>query len=107
MSVLLNIEKGKKFSVPCDELFQICEVAVRSLGLNITRTESSAGILEARVPSKWPWPFRSKEGISLSVSRESRVVAIAKVDMKKAAAEGLLVDRFFTAVKKLLADRPA
>ncbi len=101
MSVLLSIEKGKSFSVPFDELFRICEAALHSLGLEITATEESSGIIEARKPSTWP--FRSKEKISLSLTRDSRVVAVAKVDMDKAVSSGdLIVDRFFDAVRELV-----
>ena len=103
MSALLSIEKGKSFSVPYDELFRVCEAAVRSLGLEITRAEEASGVIEARKPSTWP--FRSKEKISLSLTRDSRVVAVAKVDMGKAVSTGdLIVDRFFNALRQLVDD---
>ena len=103
MSILLSIEKGKSFSVPYDDLFRFCEAALRSLGLEITRTEESSGIIEARKPSTWP--FKSKEKMSLSLTRDSRVVAVAKVDMDKAVSSGdLIVDSFFDAVRELVDD---
>jgi hypothetical protein len=104
LTVLLSIEKGKSFAFPPDELLRICEAALRTLGLEITEISESSGIIEAQKPSTWP--FKSKEKISLSVTSDSRVVAVAKVDMEKAVSSGdLIVDRFFEAVKGLIQNR--
>ncbi len=59
--------------------------------------EQSSGIIQARKPSTWP--FKSKETVSVTVGRDSKVVIIAKIDMVKAvASEVLIVDKFFDAV---------
>ncbi len=101
MSVLLSLEKAKSFPVPPGELFRLCETALRSLGLEITQANESLGIIQARKPSTWP--FKSREGISLSLAIDSRVVAVAKIDMDKALAEGdLIIDKFFKAVRELI-----
>jgi hypothetical protein len=101
MSVLLSLEKAKSFPVPHGELFRLCETALRSLGLEITQANESSGIIQAQKPSTWP--FKSRERISLSLTTDSRVVAVAKVDMDKALAEGdLVIDRFFKAVRELI-----
>jgi hypothetical protein len=97
MSVLLSVEKRKSFTPPYDELFLICEKALLSLGLQVNHAEQSSGVIQARKPSTWP--FKSKETISLTVGRDSKVVVIAKIDMDKAlAAEALIIDKFFDAV---------
>jgi hypothetical protein len=101
MSVLLSLEKGKFFSAPYEELFFMCEKALCSLGLEINRLDQSSGIIEARRRSTWP--FKSKEQISLIVRRDSRVVAVAKIDMNKAmSSDNLIIDRFFTALSALM-----
>ena len=79
----------------------MCEVALRSVGLEITRTDHSLGFIEARKPSRWL--IRSEEQISLTVRRDSRVVAVAKISMKKAAVGGeLITEKFFHALEKLI-----
>ncbi len=104
MSALLSIEKAKSFSVPYDQLLRLCETALRSLGLKITHVNEASGIIEAVKPSIWP--FKPKEKISLTVTTHSRVVAIAKTDMRKAASSGdLIVDRFFETLKGLMPDQ--
>ena len=104
MSVLLSIEKRKSFSVPYDQLLKLCETALRSLGLEIASMSESSGIVEAVKPSIWP--FKSKEKISLTITTDSRVVAVAKIDMAKAASSGgLIVDRFFDTLKGLMGDQ--
>lgn len=104
VSVLLNIEKRKSFLVPHEQLLQLCEIALRSLGLEITNKIESSGIIEAEKPTIWP--FKSKEKISLTVTTDSKVVAVAKTDMRKAAASGgLIIDRFFDIVKRLMPDQ--
>jgi hypothetical protein len=103
VSVLLSIEKSRSFSVPYDQLLKLCETALRSLGLEIASVSESSGIIEAAKPSIWP--FKSKEKISLRVTADSRVVAVAKIDMAKAASSGdLIVDRFFDTLKGLIPD---
>jgi hypothetical protein len=97
VSVLFSIEKRKSFKVPFDELFLICEKALLSLGLQVSDVAQSSGIILARKPSTWP--FKSKETVTVTVGRDSKVVAIAKVDMGKTlAAEALIIDKFFDAV---------
>ncbi len=97
MSVLLNVEKRKSFTLPYDELFPICEKALVSLGLRVSHAEQSSGVIEARKPRRWP--FKSKEIVSVTVGRDSKVVVIAKIDMGKAATpEALIIDKFFDAV---------
>ena len=104
MAVLLNIEKAKSFAVPREELFKICEAAVGALGLTISRMETESGTIEALKPARWP--FRSKERISLTITPDSRIVAIAKVDMGKAVSSGdVIVHRFFDEVKRLVEAR--
>ncbi len=104
MSVLLSIEKQKSFSVPHDELLRLCETALRSLDLEITQISQLSGFIEAAKTSIWP--FKSKEKISLTVTTDSRVVAVAKIDMAKAASSGdLIVDRFFDTLKGLIPDK--
>ena len=104
MSVLLSVEKRKSFKVPFDELFLICEEALLSLGLQVSHVERSLGVIQARKPNTWP--FKSKETISLTVGRDSKVVAIAKIDMGKAlAAEALITDKFFDAVNESIQRR--
>jgi hypothetical protein len=104
MSALFSVEKRKSFNVPFDELFVICEKALLSLGLRVSHVEQSSGVIQARKPSTWP--FKSKEIISLTVGRDSKVVAIAKIDMGKAiAAEALIIDKFFDAVNESIQRR--
>jgi hypothetical protein len=104
MSVLLCFEKRKSFKIPFEELFPICEKALLSLGLQVDHVEESSGVIEARKPSTWP--FKSKETFSLSVGRDSKVVAIAKIDMVKATTtEPLIVDKFFDAVNESIRTR--
>lgn len=104
MSVLLSIEKKMSFSVPYDQLFRLCETALRSLGLEIASMSESTGIIEAAKPSMWP--FKSKEKISLTVTTDSKVVAVAKIDMAKAVSSGnLIVERFFETLKGLMPDQ--
>jgi hypothetical protein len=104
MSVLFSVEKRKSFTLPYDELFLICEKALLSLGLQVSHVEQSSGVIQARKPSTWP--FKSKETISLTVGRDSKVVAIAKMDMVKAlTSEGLIVDKFFDAVNMSIQSR--
>jgi hypothetical protein len=99
MSVLLSLEKRKSFKVAFDDLFPICEKALLSLGLQVSGMEQSSGIIQARKPGTWP--FKSKETVSVTVGRDSRVVVIAKIDMGKAlAAEALIIDQFFDAVNE-------
>lgn len=99
MSVLFSVEKRKSFKVPFDELFLICEKALLSLGLQVSEVEHSSGVIQARKPGTWP--FKSKETVSITVGRDSKVVVIAKIDMGKAlAAEALIVDQFFNAVNE-------
>ncbi len=101
MSLLFSVEKRKSFKVPFDELFPICEKALLSLGLQVSEVEQSSGVIRARKPSTWP--FKSKETISLTVGRDSKVAAIAKIDMGKAiATDALIVDRFFDAVHECI-----
>ncbi|HTY21740.1 MAG TPA: hypothetical protein VMC85_01320 [Desulfomonilaceae bacterium] len=101
MSVTFRLEKTKSFSSPYEELFGICEKALSSLGLQISRTNQSEGIIEAQKPSRWP--FKSKERISLKVGHDSRVQVIAQMDPNKAlSSEGLVIDRFFSAVRELI-----
>jgi len=102
--VLFRLEKTKSFPVCYEELFQICEKALSFLGLQISSTDKSEGIIEARKPSHWP--FRSKERISLRVGHDSRVEVVAQIDPNKAvSSEGLVVDRFFSAVRELVQSR--
>jgi hypothetical protein len=104
MSPLLSIEKGRSFSIPYDELFLICQEALRSMGLEIARTDDMLGVIEARKPSRWL--VKSQEQISLTVRRDSRVVVVAKMDMQKAVSGGsLITENFFDALQKLVADR--
>ena len=100
MSVILSIEKRKRFAVPYERLFGACERAMNSLDLEPAHADQSSGVIEAR--KKSTWPFKSKEGLFLTVGRDSRVVAVAKIDMNKSAASGDLLDRFFAAVRELL-----
>ncbi len=98
---MFRLEKTKSFSAPYDELFQICEKAVSSLGLQISRMNQSEGIIEAQKPSRWP--FRSKERLSLRIGHDSRVQVIAQIDPNKAlSSEGLVIDRFFSAVREMI-----
>jgi hypothetical protein len=104
MPLLFSIEKRKSINVPFDQLFLICEKALLSLGLQVSHVEQSSGVIQARKPSTWP--FKSKETISLTVGRDSKVVAIAKIDMDKAlAAEALIIDKFFDAVHESIQRR--
>jgi hypothetical protein len=104
VSVLLSIEKRKSFSVPYDLLIKLCETALQSLGLEITHISESSGLIEAAKPSIWP--FKPKKKISLTVTTDSKVVAVAKIDMAKAASSGdLIVDRFFETLKGLIQDQ--
>ncbi len=104
MSALFSVEKRKSYKVPFDELFLICEQALLSLGLQVSEVVQSSGVILARKPSTWP--FKSKETISLTVGRDSKVVAIAKIDMGKAlAAEALSIDKFFDAVNESIQRR--
>jgi hypothetical protein len=97
MSVLFTVEKRKSFKVPFEELFTICEKALRSLGLQVSEVEQSSGVILARKPSTWP--FKPKEIISVTVGHDSKVVVIAKIDMGKAVSgEALIIDKFFDAV---------
>ena len=104
MSVLLSVEKRKSFTLPYDELFLICEQALLSLGLEVSELEQSSGAILARKPSTWP--FKSKETVSVTVGRDSKVVAVAKIDVGKSlAAESLIVDKFFDAVNESIQRR--
>jgi uncharacterized membrane protein YvbJ len=99
MSVLFSFEKRKSFKVPFEELLLICKKALDSLGLEVSHLEQSSGIIQARKPSTWP--FKSKEVVSVTVGRDSKVVVIAKIDMGKAdTSEALIVDKFFDAVNQ-------
>jgi hypothetical protein len=101
MSVLLSLEKAKSFPAPQGELFQLCQTALRSLGLEVTQANQSSGIIEAQKPSTWP--FKSRERISLSLTTDSKIVAVAKIDMDKALAGGdLIIDKFFKSVQELI-----
>jgi|WetSurMetagenome_2_1015567.scaffolds.fasta_scaffold250372_2 hypothetical protein len=101
MSVLFSLEKRKSFSVSYEELFLICETAIRSLNLEVIRADQSAGVIEARRPSKWP--FKSREQIALAVGLDSKVVAITKIDPNKLLSkEDLITERFFVAVRQLI-----
>jgi hypothetical protein len=100
VSVILSIEKRKRYSAPYETLFRACARAASSLDLQPGKVDESSGVIEAR--KKSTWPFKSKEGLFLTVGRDCRVVAIAKIDMNKVAAQGDLLDRFFTAVGELL-----
>ena len=101
MSVMFRLEKTKSFSAPYEELFQICEKALSSLDLQISRTNQSEGIIEAQKASRWP--FRSKERISLRIGNDSRVQVIAQIDPNRAlSSEGLVIDRFFRTVVELI-----
>ncbi len=104
MSVLFSVEKRKSFKVPFDELFPICEKALLSLGLQVSHVEQSSGVIQARKPGTWP--FKSKETVSLTVGRDSRVVVIAKIDMSKAlTSDALIIDKFFEAVNESILGR--
>ncbi len=97
MSVLFSVEKRKLFQVPFEELFPICEKALLSLGLQVSEVERSSGVILAQKPSKWP--FRSKEIVSVTVGRDSKVVALAKINMGKTVTpQPLIIDKFFDAV---------
>jgi len=99
--VLFRLEKTKWFPVHYEELFQICKEALSFLGFEIDRMDQVEGIIEARKPSHWP--FRSKERFTLRVGHDSRVEVIAQIDPNKAVSpEGLVVDRFFSAVWELI-----
>jgi hypothetical protein len=101
MSVLFNFEKRQTFSISYEELFLICEKAIRSLNLEIIRADQSAGNIEAR--SSGTWPFKAKEQIALTVGRDSKVVAVTKIDPSKlVSTEDLIIERFFAAVRELV-----
>jgi hypothetical protein len=101
MTVLLSVEKRKSFKIPFEELFMICEKALLSLDLQVSHVEQSSGFIQARKPSTWP--FKSKDTVSVTVGRDSKVVAVAKIDMGKAlTAEALIIDKFFEAVNECI-----
>ena len=98
-------EKRKSFSVPYEDLFPKCALAIRAINLRITLVDESLGLIEAEKPARWP--FKSDQRISITVHRDSKVTAIGKLNLglrglSNLSDKDLVTDKFFGALKGIL-----
>ncbi|HMK33811.1 MAG TPA: hypothetical protein VK463_02005 [Desulfomonilaceae bacterium] len=102
-----SFERLKSFrDVPYDELFSKCVQALQVHHLEISRSDESLGIIEAKKPGKWP--LKSGQAMFVTVRRDSKVSVIEKLDMGtgllglKLSADDMLTDKFFNSLRELV-----
>jgi hypothetical protein len=105
MTTTWIFEKRKSFSVPYEELFRKCALAIGAINLKITAVDESLGLIEAEKPPRWP--FKSHQQISVTVHRNSKVTAIGKLELglrvlTNLSDKELVTDKFFQTLQDIL-----
>ncbi len=105
MGATFSFEKIKSFSsIPYSELFRKCEQVLRELNLQLTVSDESSGVIEAKKPVLWP--FRSGQEIQVTVQQNSKVKIVEKVDLGSGILGGnplrkdLITEKLFDMLKQ-------